>query len=407
MVLTYALTVTHPFLPQTCFHSQESVSEDPFLNGLYASNFVRGLQGDVPYGDGGRHLLAAATCKHLAVYNLEVVNYGGEHWTRHRFQANVTRQELAETYLPAFRTCVEGGHPQQLMCAYNSIGVEGEYNSTPSCLDHDLLTNIVRGTWNFQGSVVADCDAVSDAYSAHHWGPITGDGGNASAETVVVAGLTAGCDMDCGSFYTDAGPAAVAQGLLRNATIDRALRRIFTMRIRLGEFDPPADVPYSAYGAADCDSAQGRALALQAAREAIVLLNNSLGLLPLLKKKKTTTTKSGFNRIAVLGPLANSTAVMMGGKTDYSPSFTVTALAGIRSAIRRMNVSTIVDYSPGLSSAGSTNASLLPAAIALASASDLVIVVVGISGANEGEGHDRANTTLPGLQVSLFFPFIS
>jgi pre-mRNA-splicing factor SYF2/beta-D-xylosidase 4 len=227
------------------------------------------------------------------------------------------------------------------------------------------------------------------------------------ATSATALGIRNGCDMDCGSFYTDAGPAAVAQGLLRNATIDRALRRIFTMRIRLGEFDPPADVPYSAYGAADCDSAQGRALALQAAREAIVLLNNSLGLLPLLKKKKTTTTKSGFNRIAVLGPLANSTAVMMGGKTDYSPSFTVTALAGIRSAIRRMNVSTIVDYSPGLSSAGSTNASLLPAAIALASASDLVIVVVGISGANEGEGHDRANTTLPGLQVSLFFPFIS
>ena len=153
--------------------AQESVSEDPYLNGLYASSFVKGLQGDVRYNDStvGKPLLAAATCKHLAVYNLEVVNYNDEHWTRHRFQANVTAQELEETYLPAFKACImEGkeedvphhsslhfkdarvqnsskliclfgvlvGNSQQIMCSYNSIAVTGgahPYNSTPACLD--------------------------------------------------------------------------------------------------------------------------------------------------------------------------------------------------------------------------------------------------------------------------------
>ena len=81
--------------------AQESVSEDPYLNALYASSFVKGLQGDVRYKDDtvGKPLLAAATCKHLAVYNIEAASYAGEHWSRHRFQANVTAQELEETYL--------------------------------------------------------------------------------------------------------------------------------------------------------------------------------------------------------------------------------------------------------------------------------------------------------------------
>ena len=114
------------------------LSEDPYLNSLYASSFVKGLQGDIAYTDDttkGKTLLAAATCKHMAVYNLEGAHYGGQKWMRHRFQANVTVQELMETYLPAFRACVEEGNAQQIMCSYNSIAVRGgshPYNSTPA-----------------------------------------------------------------------------------------------------------------------------------------------------------------------------------------------------------------------------------------------------------------------------------
>jgi beta-glucosidase-like glycosyl hydrolase len=279
--------------------AQESVSEDPYLNGLYAASFVNGLQGDVKYADQtvGKPLLAAATCKHLAVYNLEMVNYGGEHWTRHRFQANVTAQELEETYLPAFRACVEAGNPQQVMCSYNSIAVTGgdhPYNSTPACLNRDMMHRQMRTEWGFEGSVVSDCDASSDAHFAHHWGPGIGDGGNASAAATVAAGLSAGCDMDCGSFYTDYGPEAAAQGLLSNSTIDLALERIFSMRLRLGEFDPPGTVPFDSLGSADSDSAAHRDSALRAAREAIVLLNNSNGILPLDLKSKVRSIATHY-----------------------------------------------------------------------------------------------------------------
>ena len=146
-------------------------------------------------------LLAAATCKHLAVYNVEEAHYGGMKWLRHRFQANVTAQELEETYLPAFRACVMEGNAQQIMCSYNSIAVSGgphPYNSTPACLDGVILNNMMRGDWGFNGSVVSDCDSLSDAHFAHRWAPVVGDGGNASAAETVVAGLEGGCDMDCG-----------------------------------------------------------------------------------------------------------------------------------------------------------------------------------------------------------------
>lgn len=175
--------------------AQESVSEDPYVNGLYGAKVVLGLQGDIPYGSNAT-LMTAATCKHLAAYSYEAgILPDGKNVTRHAFQANLTRQELTETYLPAFEACVKAGQPQQIMCSYNSVAVEGVYNSTPSCLNGNVLNDWLRDQTGFKGSVVADCDAVSDAYAGHHWGPITGDGGYANASVVMQAGLDAGCDQ--------------------------------------------------------------------------------------------------------------------------------------------------------------------------------------------------------------------
>ena len=94
----------------------------------------------------------------------------------------------------------------------------------------DIQNRQMRGNWGFKGSIVSDCDSLSDAHFAHHWGPQTGDGGNATAAETVAAGIKAGCDMDCGSFYSMYGPAAAAAGLLPNSTLDTALERIFLMR---------------------------------------------------------------------------------------------------------------------------------------------------------------------------------
>ncbi len=383
--------------------AQESVSECPYLNGLYASSFVKGIQGDVRYADKtvGKPLLAAATCKHLAVYNLEAVNYGGEHWTRHRFQANVSAQELEETYLPAFKACIMEGNSQQVMCSYNSIRVSGgahAYNSTPACLNGDIQNRQMRGEWGFRGSIVSDCDALSDAHFAHDWGPGAGDGGNATIQQTVVAGLENGCDMDCGSFYSMYGPSAAAGGLLHMHSVDTALERIFLMRVRLGEFDPPETNPFGMLGGADTDTILHRDSALRAARESIVLLNNSASVLPLDAKK--------LKSVAVVGYLANCTrangcaasgggGVEMGGKNDYNPAFTVGPLDGIRARFGA------VSFEPGVINLDTMNTSGFAAAEAAAKAADVTIAVVGLDGDMEGEGHDRGNTSLAGAQLEL------
>ena len=342
---------------------------------------------------------------------------------RHKFQANLTVQELEETYLPAFKACVMAGNSQQIMCSYNSIAVTGgdhPYNSTPACLDGDIIGRQMREGWGFKGNVVSDCDASSDAYTAHHWGPIIGDGGNASAAAVAVAGLTAGCDLDCGSFYTDRGNDAVSLGLLQNATIDQALTRVFTMRIRLGEFDPLETVPYNKLNVNDSDSPAHRESALRAARESIVLLNNSLRLLPVTPGPAAgaaavgggagAVLKKKLKKLACIGILANSTrlnggapsgGVEMGGKNDYNPAFIASPLDGLRQVYQEGQHGVEVGYEKGLVGDTDMNTSLFPAAVALAKASDVTVVVVGLDGSNEGEGHDRQNITLLGAQLEL------
>ena len=411
------------------------MSEDPYLNGAYAAAVVTGMQDTpapaiavrssthrgrtptptpprtrtpatprTPTPTPSKYIQVSATCKHLAAYSFEMGAVDGKRVSRHKFQANITAQELAETYLPAFQGCVEGGRPQQIMCSYNSLAVQGVYNSTPMCLNKDILDSKLRGEWGFDGSVVADCDAVSDAYDAHHWGPGAGDGGNASAAVVVAAGLDAGCDQDCGSFYSDVGAAAVAAGVLPEVAVDRALERILMMRFKLGEFDPAKSVPYNAIGADAIGAAAHTAKALQAARESIALLNNSAGVLPFAFGHPSSGGGGGaaVHRILVAGPLANFSKAMQGAKSDYNPRFQHSVLDGLR---RRASERIAVSYSPGLTTSHDLNTSLFPAAVAAARAADVTVVVVGISGeppvVDEQEGHDRSSLALPGAQSAL------
>ena len=172
------------------------------------------------------------------------------------------------------------------------------------------------------------------------------------------------------------------------------------MRLRLGEFDPEHSNPYNRLGAADADSANHRAAALQAARESIVLLNNSAGVLPLAPGKAKS--------IACVGMLANATRLNgnpdatgggseMGGKNDYVPAFTISILDGLRMVFGPDSVG----FENGVVGVGDANESGFPAAVALARRSEVTVAVVGLDGNNEGEGHDRANTTLVGVQSQL------
>jgi beta-glucosidase len=275
---------------------QETYGEDPHLTARMGVAFVRGLQGDDPH-----YLKLVATAKHFAVHS-------GPESGRHHFDAQVGERDLRETYLPAFEACVREAKAHSVMGAYNRT------NGEPCCASPTLLERILRQEWGFDGHVVSDCWAIIDIY-AHHRVVRT------AAEAAALA-VKAGCDLNCGSTYP-ALREAVEKGLIDEATIDLAFKRLFTARFRLGMFDPPEGVPYAQipYEVNDCP--EHRALALQAARESIVLLKNEGGLLPLDKD---------LGSVAVIGPNADDVQVLL-GNYNGTPSRAITPLQGIRSKV--------------------------------------------------------------------------
>ena len=289
---------------------QETYGEDPYLTARMGVAFVQGLQ-----GNDSRYLKVIATPKHYAVHS-------GPEATRHEVNVEVSKRDLVDTYLPAFRATVTEGHAGSVMCAYNSL--DGE----PACANHMLLEDYLRGAWKFGGYVVSDCAAVEDVSAHHHFKPTLEEG--------VAAALKTGTDLICGEppqarvhLERTAALNAVHQGLLTEADIDRAVTRLMAARIRLGMFDPPARVPWSKLGAGANDTPGHRQLALQTARESLVLLKNENHLLPL---------KRTYARIAVIGPDADSLDALE-GNYNGTPSAPVTILAGIRARFAQSKVS--------------------------------------------------------------------
>jgi beta-glucosidase len=275
---------------------QETYGEDPYLTASLGVPFVKGIQGDDP-----RYLKLVATPKHYAVHS-------GPESSRHYFDACVDERDMWETYLPAFEACVKESQAASVMGAYNRT------NGEPCCASPTLLEKILRQEWGFGGYVVSDCGAILDIYAYHKVV-------NTPEEAAALAVKT-GCELNCGETY----PAlleAVEQGLISEEIIDRAVRRLFTARFRLGMFDPPEQVPYAQIPYEIIDSADHRALALQAARESIVLLKNAGDLLPLPKELRS---------IAVIGPNADDPQVLL-GNYNGTPARAITPLEGIRKKI--------------------------------------------------------------------------
>jgi beta-glucosidase len=280
---------------------QETYGEDPFLTGRMGAAFVTGMQGDDP-----KYYRVIATAKHYAVHS-------GPETTRHMVDVQVSKHDMEDTYLPAFRKLVVDAKVDSVMCAYNRV------NSEPACANTFLLEDTLRGAWKFNGYVVSDCDAVSDIFTGHHFTKSMAEAGAIS--------LKKGMDSECADFFTKAKDNsdyvkfldAVKQGLLTEKDIDVALRRTFTARFKLGMFDPPEMVPYAQTPESEIDSQPHRDLALKIARESIVLLKND-GTLPLSGK---------VSKIAVFGPLAESVDVLYGNYNGIA-SHPTTALDGIR-----------------------------------------------------------------------------
>jgi beta-glucosidase len=292
---------------------QETYGEDPYLTARMGVAFVTGMQGDDP-----RYYRVISTPKHFAVHS-------GPEPTRHTADVTVSKHDELDTYLPAFRATVTEAKAGSVMCAYNSI------NGQPACANEFLLQDQLRGWWGFRGYVVSDCGAVIDIHQGHKFN-------TTQAESSAVS-LRRGMDNECVDFgkvkddhdykpYLD----AVKQGYLKESEIDTAVTRLFTARMKLGLFDPPEMVPYNKIDESLLDSAAHRAMARKIANESMVLLKND-GILPL---------KSSRIKIAVVGPLADQTKVLL-GNYNGTPSHTVSVLEGIRNEFK----GAAITYVPG------------------------------------------------------------
>src|SRR5215471_15793287 len=197
---------------------QETCGEDPYLTGRLAVAFIRGMQGDDPH-----YFKVIATAKHFAVHS-------GPETTRHEFDAQPTPEDLANTYLPAFKAAIVEAKADSVMCAYNRV------DGVPACASADLLEKRLRGEWGFQGYIVSDCGAITDIFRGHKYKP------NA-AEASAIAVKT-GTDLTCGTEYR-ALVDAVKSGAITEAEINKSLERLFVARFKLGMFDSPEKVPFS------------------------------------------------------------------------------------------------------------------------------------------------------------------
>ncbi|MCX5644410.1 MAG: family 78 glycoside hydrolase catalytic domain [Phycisphaerae bacterium] len=351
--------------------NEEAYGEDPFLTGRMAVAYVTGLQGDDP-----KYLKLVSTLKHDAVNNVEQ--------DRQSLSATVSEQMLHEYWLPHFRDAIVEGQAQSVMASYNAI------NGVPSNINPLLLTEILKKQWGFQGFVVSDLGGVNTMVKGHMKGKMT-------YEDAVAKSLIAGCDFSDKEFETYL-PTAVRQGLLPEEQLNDAVYRVMRDRFRLGEFDPPEMVPYSKISPSVICSPEHRALALEAARESIVLLTNRNGLLPLDKSK--------LKKIAVIGPHADLfTPGGYSGKADnpVTPLQGITNRAAPATEILCSQGCEIARRSPPRSDKklAKDEDAMIREAVETAGRADVAIVYVGTTNAVEAEGRDRTSLGLPGRQEEL------
>ena len=294
---------------------QETYGEDPYLTAKMGLAVVRGLQGmtydgqwlgspNTPSNQSTpkyKKLLACA--KHFAVHS-------GPEWNRHEFNVeNLPERDLWETYLPAFKALVQEGQVAEIMCAYQRI------DGQPCCSQTRYEQQILRDEWGFDGLITSDCGAIRDFLP--RWHNTAKDGAQASAQAVL-----AGTDVECGSEYKHL-PEAVRRGDIKEADLDKSLRRLLIARFELGDLDPDELNPWTKLpeDIVACDA--HKQLALDMARKSIVLLKNN-GVLPLSSAAAVPQQK-----IVVLGANAIDSIMQWGNYSGFATR-TITALEGIQ-----------------------------------------------------------------------------
>ncbi len=270
----------------------ENYGEDPYLTEQMVISTIDGMQGRDP-----RYLKTIACAKHYVANETDS--------DRHVASASVDPRSFWEYYVRVFEASVKQARVFTVMSSYNSL------NGVPTSCSRFLLTDLLRNSWGFQGYVVSDCDAVEDICRTHNF--------VSTLEEAAALALSAGCDINCGTTYQDQLAKSIAQMLISESAIDQALVRSFTGRVLLGAYDPPEQNPYNKIQVSCLESESHRDLALEAARQSIVLFKNNGNLLPLDRAK--------IRKIAVIGPMADICNIGNYGGTPFN---LVSPLRGIR-----------------------------------------------------------------------------
>ena len=336
----------------------ETYGEDPFLTGKIGRAFVNGLQGDHP-----KYLKVAAGAKHFAAHS-------GPESMRHSFNANVSIQDLNETYLPAFKELVDS-NVEIVMCAYNRL------NEVPCCGNEFLLNSLLRENWGFKGHVVSDCGAIYDIKSNHNY--------TITDEESVAFSIMGGVDLNCGSLY-NLIPDAIEQGLLTEKDVDKSLKRLLMTRLKLGILKKVNDNPFDELNENHINNKKHIDLARDVASKSIVLLKNKNNILPLSKE---------INKLFITGPNAANVNTMLGNYNGLSPNI-VTPLEGI---VNKVSNGTIVRFNEGVDLINNNERMEWPTS--LAGSSDVTIAIMGISALIEGEAGDATSSDHNGDRYSI------
>ena len=358
--LTYWTPNINIFRDPRWGRGQETFGEDPYLTGEMGAAMVRALQGDHP-----KYMKVAACAKHFW-------GHSGPEAERHGFDAKISKRDATQTYLPAFKKLVQEANVEAVMGAYNRT------NGQVCCGSAKYIKELLRKKWGFKGHFVSDCWAIMDFHNNHK---VTADQTASAAYA-----LKNGCNLNCGCSYEKLVE-AYKRKMISDADLDSALRYVLMTRMKLGCFDPDELVPLAQAPISKVHCAEHRAIALEAARKAIVVLKND-GILPLKPTVKLHMT----------GPNLNSLPALWGNYNGFSDTMT-TVMEGI-----------VANAHPATSFEPRKNVPLNGPAVDLSNQMWFfdkrypVIAVVGhdetLEG-EEGDGGERNTIALPDSQRSL------
>jgi len=381
--------------------AEEVFGEDPHLTSELAVAIVTGMQGnkegETRAADGGP-LMAGACCKHYAVYSSENIPKD-----RTQLNVNVSARSLHETYLPAMKACVNRAKATHVMCSYNAV------NGKPTCAHNELLNDVLRKQWGFDGFVVSDYDAWINLKTTHHF--------VSTFEEAAAVGINSGMDQEGGfGVYSavDAMPAALTSGAVTAATVKRSFRRLMRIRMRLGMFDPPSTVnPANATytPSKQCQSPEHLALARTAARESVTLLKNEGGILPLNR-----ADFKGEGSMAVIGPLADDWHVLVGAANYAYPDGPSKGVVTLLSGLERALPKGATTHFDGCADTACATANIT-GAVGVAVKARAIVLVLGdqfggkrtgwplckgsTTNGCESEAHDRTTIEIPGQQAAV------